>query len=53
MPTSSALEHLTIVLPRLAGPEAVLRDDQLAAVDAVLKPPLVFSWSRPPVGVRA
>lgn len=38
MPTSSALEHLTAVLQLLAGPQAVPRADQLAAVDAVLQP---------------
>jgi ATP-dependent DNA helicase RecQ len=38
MPTPSAAEHLTAVLRHLAGPQAVPRDDQLAAVDAVLKP---------------
>ncbi|MCX7400316.1 MAG: RecQ family ATP-dependent DNA helicase [Planctomycetales bacterium] len=38
MPTSSALKHLTAVLQLLAGPQAVPRADQLAAVDAVLQP---------------
>lgn len=38
MPTSSALKHLTAVLQLLAGPQAVPRSDQLAAVDAVLQP---------------
>lgn len=38
MPTSSALKHLTAVLQLLAGPQAVPRADQLAAVDAVLRP---------------
>jgi len=38
MLTSSALKHLTAVLQLLAGPQAVPRADQLAAVDAVLQP---------------
>ena len=38
MSTSPASEHLTAVLQRLAGPHAVPRADQLAAVEAVLKP---------------
>lgn len=38
MSTSSASEHLTTVLQRLAGPHAIPRDDQLAAVEAVLRP---------------
>jgi ATP-dependent DNA helicase RecQ len=38
MSNTRALENLTEVLHRLAGPHAVPRADQLAAVDAVLKP---------------
>jgi ATP-dependent DNA helicase RecQ len=38
MLTSFALKHLTAVLQLLAGPQAVPRADQLAAVDAVLQP---------------
>ncbi len=38
MSTSRASEHLTAVLQRLAGPQAIPRADQLAAVEAVLKP---------------
>ena len=38
MSSSIAAEHLTAVLQRLAGPQAVPRADQLAAVDAVLQP---------------
>ena len=38
MSISSAVEHLTAVLHSLAGPQAVPRADQLAAVDAVLRP---------------
>lgn len=38
MSNSAASEHLTSVLHRLAGPDAVPRADQLAAVDAVLQP---------------
>ncbi len=38
MPDSVASEKLTEVLRHLAGPQAVPRADQLAAVDAVLQP---------------
>lgn len=36
--SKSASEHLAAVLQRLAGPHAIPRADQLAAVEAVLKP---------------
>ena len=38
MSNTSAIEHLSAVLHSLAGPQAVPRADQLAAVEAVLRP---------------
>lgn len=37
-PTSPASSHLAIVLGRLAGPDAVPRDDQVEAVEAIMQP---------------
>ncbi len=38
MSPSPAVDHLAIVLDRLAGPSAVPRDDQVEAVEAILQP---------------
>ena len=37
-PKSLAAEHLDVVLAKLAGADAVARDDQLEAVHAIIQP---------------